>query len=312
MIKSGKSVAVTGATGFLGQRLLPVLVNAGYQVKALTRRDQPATDGVQWVKGNLGTEDALFDLCTRCTAVVHAAGAIKATNRGAFFKANAVGTLNVASAAQKANVSKFLYVSSLAAREPELSHYSASKAAGEDILSQRDWSFDWATMRPPGIYGPGDMETLELIKMIKKGFMLVPGSRDNRASWIHVDDLVKAIVILIGNFPSGEVFDISDGVAGGYSHEQFAMVIGHILGVSPNLITTPGLLIKALGALSGLYARLIGQATIFTYPKSKELLHTDWSAQSTKPNALKTWHPRYTLTTGMENTVDWYRQNGFL
>lgn len=312
MPKPENIVAVTGATGFLGKRLLPILVNAGYSVKALTRRKQQDMDGVQWVLGDLHNEDALNELCSDCTSIIHAAGAIKGLDRAAFFEANAVGTLNVAKAAEMAKVTQFLYVSSLAAREADISHYAASKAAGEDILSQRKWSFNWATVRPPGIYGPGDTETLELIKMIKRGFMLVPANRDHRASWIHVDDLANALAILLAHFPSGETFEISDGVAGGYSHEQFAVVVGHVLGVSPNLLTAPGFLINGLGALSGLYARLRRQATIFTFPKSKELIHPDWAVHSDKPDALKSWHPRYTLTTGMENSVDWYRQNGFL
>src|SRR5436190_1019910 len=120
--------AVTGATGFLGRRLVPALVERGWEARALVRRapetglwDAAAPD---LVRGDLADEAALRTLCDGVDAVIHAAGLIKARNRAAFFEANEAGARRVAQAAGGARV---LLVSSLAAREPRLSDYAASK-----------------------------------------------------------------------------------------------------------------------------------------------------------------------------------------
>ena len=80
------------------------------------------------------------------------------------------GTLAMLAAATAGGVSRFVHVSSLAAREPKLSLYGASKARAEELVERS--GLDWAIVRPPAVYGPGDKETLELFKMAKRGLML--------------------------------------------------------------------------------------------------------------------------------------------
>ena len=62
----------------------------------------------------------------------------------------------------------------------------------------RSWShssgLDWAIVRPPAVYGPGDKETLELFRMAKLGLMLMPPK--GRVSVIHVDDLARLLLAL--------------------------------------------------------------------------------------------------------------------
>ena len=71
-------LAITGGTGFVGSHLIDTALAAGHEVKALTRRDQPAREGVQWVRGSLENRDSLRELVTGADAIIHSAGVITA------------------------------------------------------------------------------------------------------------------------------------------------------------------------------------------------------------------------------------------
>ena len=97
-------------------------------------------------------------------------------------------------AATAGGVRRFVHVSSLAAREPKLSLYGGSKARAEELVHSS--GLDWAIVRPPAVYGPGDKETLELFRMAKLGLMLMPPK--GRVSVIHADDLARLLLALAG------------------------------------------------------------------------------------------------------------------
>ena len=184
-------VAVTGGTGFVGGHLLRLATDAGHRVRALTRKEQPPRDGIEWVVGTLDDEDRLETLAQGADVMIHIAGAIRAPDRAGFAAANIQGTQNVIDAATKAGVSRFVHVSSLTAREPDLSDYGWSKAKSEGIVRASD--LDWTIIRPPAVYGPGDTETLELFQMARRGFVILPPS--GRTPLIHVQDLARLILV---------------------------------------------------------------------------------------------------------------------
>ena len=203
-------LAITGGTGFVGAHLLDMALAAGHQVKALTRRDQPPRDRLEWVRGDLDDRAALESLVDGADAVIHVAGVITAANAAAFELGNVAGTLAMLAAATAGGVRRFVHVSSLAAREPKLSLYGASKARAEELV--RSSGLDWAIVRPPAVYGPGDKETLELFRMAKLGLMLMPPK--GRVSLIHVDDLARLLLALAADAaPSSIVIEPDDGTA---------------------------------------------------------------------------------------------------
>jgi uncharacterized protein YbjT (DUF2867 family) len=186
--RTGPVVAVTGATGFLGRRLVRVLTEQGWTVRVLARRDvvDPAWTGLepQLVIGDLAQAGALAALCQGAETVVHVAGLIKARDRAAFDRANVEGSRRVAQATKAAGA-RLILVSSLAAREPELSDYAGSKRGGEDA-AREILGGDLTIVRPPAIYGPGDVETLRLFKMASESAFLPVLDPKARMAWIHV------------------------------------------------------------------------------------------------------------------------------
>ena len=115
-----KTLAITGGTGFVGGHLID-LAPAGHSVRALTRRAQPDREGVTWVPGALDTPQSLDTLVDGTDVVLHVAGVVNAPDRAGFVAGNITGTRAVVEAAERAGIARFVHVSSLAAREPDLS-----------------------------------------------------------------------------------------------------------------------------------------------------------------------------------------------
>ena len=125
------TLGLSGGADFVGSTLMDLALQSGHRVKALTRRDQPAREGLDWVRGDLADEAALERLAQGCDAVVHVAGVVNAADRAGFEGGNITGTRAMVGAARKTQVPRFVHVSSLAAREPGLSDYGWSKAMAE-------------------------------------------------------------------------------------------------------------------------------------------------------------------------------------
>ena len=140
-------LAISGATGFVGGRLLDLALDAGHQVRALTRRPQPAREGMIWIDGALDLPDTLDRLVEGADAVIHVAGVINSPDAAGFEAGNVIGTGAILAAAEAARVSRFVHVSSLAAREPAISLYGASKSRSETLVEASPLST--TIVRPP-------------------------------------------------------------------------------------------------------------------------------------------------------------------
>ena len=174
-------IALTGATGFLGKHLLEQYIEAGFKVKSLTRVSRENTLQIEWIKGDLDDQDALDLLCKQADIVVHCAGLTKALNRNEFFNINLGGTKNILKAVKRSEAKRFLLISSLAAREPQISHYGASKNAAESALKSGKWPFRWTIIRPPAIYGPHDIWLLTSAWQPEKSLFHDPCCRFSRS-----------------------------------------------------------------------------------------------------------------------------------
>ena len=297
--RPGELLAVTGATGFVGQA-----ARAGRDVRALTRRPQPAREGIEWVQGDLHDAAALKRLVHRAGVVLHIAGVVNAPDEAGFHAGNVTGTLNVVNAALAGGVERFVHVSSLSAREPQLSTYGASKRKGEMIV--RASSLDWTVVRPPAVYGPRDTEMFELFKLARKG--IVPLPPEGRASIIHVNDLLIALV------PGGEdvtsqTFEPDDGTPGGWSHPDLARAIGMAMGKRVKPLPLPrGVLEWA--AKADRWARK--DKAKLTLDRVGYMCHPDWTVSDGARPPASLWEPQVETTLGLHATAAWYKEEGWL
>lgn len=299
-------LAVTGGTGFLGSQVLRDAAARGHQVRALTRQPQLPRPNVEWVKGTLEHHRALADLIEGADAVIHIAGAINAPTLAGFVAANVTGTASVMTAAEAVGVKRFIYVSSLSAREPDLSNYGWSKASAEALVRQSE--LDWTIVRPPAIYGEGDREVLELFKVARtKG--LVPLPPRGRLSLIEVGDLSRLLIDLAGSAEAAEqIYEPDDGVEQGYSHHEFARLIGAAVG-RPKVITLP--VPRLVLRLAAMVERIrLGDKAKLTPDRVGYYCHPDWVSAKRPPASI--WTPTVKAAEGLRVTAAWYREQGWL
>ena len=299
-------LAITGGTGFVGSHLIEAALGAGHAVRALTRRDQQPRDALEWVPGSLEDREALRKLVTDADAIIHVAGAISASDAAGFEQGNVDGTLAMLAAATAGGVRRFVHVSSLAAREPKLSLYGASKARAEELVERS--GLDWAMVRPPAVYGPGDKETLELFRMAKLGLMAVPPR--GRLSLLHVDDLALLLLALADpDAPSAVVIEADDGTPGGWTHRQFARAIGTAIGKKVAVVPAPGPLLRIAAHADQLVR---GPRAKLTVDRAAYFSHHDWVTDPKRAPPEGLWHPRIETGQGLAQTAAWYRAQGWL
>jgi nucleoside-diphosphate-sugar epimerase len=299
-------LAVTGATGFVGSHLVDVAMAAGHDIVALTRREQPLREGVTWVSGDLHDRAALERLVDGAEAVIHVAGVITGQTPAVFERGNVEGTLSMLAAATAGGIRRFVNVSSLAAREPKLSLYGASKRQGEELVMGS--GLDWAIVRPPAVYGPGDRETLELFRMAKLGVMLMPPK--GRVSVIHADDLARLLLALAGpEAPSNILIEPDDAKAGGWTHREFAEALGHAVGTRPAILSSPGMLLRLAARADQLFRREKAKLTV---DRAAYFSHRNWVVEPKRAAPSGLWHPQIDTIQGLKATADWYRAQGWL
>jgi nucleoside-diphosphate-sugar epimerase len=299
-------LAITGGTGFVGSHVIETALAAGNVVQALTRREQPPRERVEWIAGGLDDRSALERLVRDADAVIHVAGVINAPDEAGFERGNVAGTLAMLAAATAGGVRRFVHVSSLAAREPQLSQYGASKARSEELVESS--GLDWAIVRPPAVYGPGDKETLELFKMARRGLVLLPPN--GRVSLIHVGDLARLLLALTARgTPRRLVIEPDDGTPGGWSHKALAKALGEAVGRPNVALSTPRPVMRFGAWLDRLVRR--GRAKL-TPDRAAYFCHPDWVVNSGKAPPKGLWHPRVETRRGLAATAAWYREQGWL
>lgn len=301
-------LAFTGATGFVGSSVLEAALAAGHVVRALTRRDQPAIDGVEWVRGTLADKAALAELVTGADAAVHIAGLTNAPDPADFTPANVTGTANVIAAMKAAKVARLVFVSSLAARKPELSAYGASKAEAEALVEAS--GLQWTTVRPPAVYGPRDVDMFELFRSAKWG--IVPLPPGGATSIIHVSDLAELLTALAKNTAPTrhKTYEPDDGREGGWSHQELAQTIGHAVG--KRAVFAPHLPAGVLQFAAKLDGALRGGRAKLTPDRAAYMCHPNWVSRFDRKVPPGIWQPKINGEEGLKATAEWYKCAGWL
>jgi len=304
-----KTIAITGATGFVGSRMLDLAVREGYAARALTRRKQDDRPGIEWVRGALDNKDSLARLCTGADMVLHIAGVVNAPDRTGFESGNVTGTLAVVEAAKQAGTKRFIHVSSLAATQPQLSIYGETKARAEKIVATS--GLDWTILRPPAVYGPGDGEFLDLFKMARLGFVTMPPDADGRLSVIHVEDLCRALLALLPEQEdlTARIFEVDDGKPGGWTQASFAKAIGWAIGKRVSPVGIPKMLLRIGAGADRLVRR---DRAKLTADRVNYFCHDDWTIDPQKRLPAQLWQPRIETRQGLKDTAIWYRQNDWM
>ena len=274
---------VTGAAGFVGRHLCRHLCRhlAGqeYDVRGSVRAGaRERRDGIDYMaSGEIDETTDWRPLLEGVEAVVHAAGRVHVSRerapdpRAAFRRVNAAGTARLARQAAEAGVRRFVYLSSIKAREveqkgvdaPGLDPYQISKYEGELALARaaEGSAMETVVLRPPLVYGPGAAANFALLaRAVGAGWPLPLASIRNRRGFIYVGNLCDGIAAcLTHENAAGRVFELSDGAP--VSTPAFVRAIATALGRPARLVPCPPGLLRLGAAMIGRPAtaeRLIG------------------------------------------------------
>jgi len=298
-------IAVTGGTGFVGSHFIEHALAQGHQLRALTRRPQAERAGITWVEGALDKPDSLAVLVQGADAVLHIAGVINAPDRAGFAAGNIDGTRALIAATEAAGIRRFVQVSSLTAREPDLSLYGWSKAEADKLLIAS--GLDWTIVRPPAIFGPRDQEMLELFKLAKRHVVPLPPA-GGRMSVIAVGELIRLLLALpTSNALIREIVEPDDGKPDGWDHRDFARAIGAAMGSKVLPLPLPRPVLDAIAALDGLFR---GKNAKLTPDRVAYFCHRDWVSHARPPTDV--WAPQDDTPSALAATAQWYRAQGSL
>jgi 2-alkyl-3-oxoalkanoate reductase len=266
----------------------------------------PTSAGVEWIAGDVNDRAALAALIDGAETVIHCAGAVRGSSRSDFDQVNEQGVLNTVDAANNASTCRrFLLLSSLAAREPQLSDYAGSKRRGERALETNAGHLGWAVLRPPAVYGPGDKEMLPLFQGMARGLAPIPGDGQGRFSLIHVSDLASAVVAwLQTSNDSGNTYTLDDGHEGGYDWDTVLATASRVLRNNAPIrrLQIPAPLLRFVGGANLAAARVFGYAPMLTPGKVREVTHADWVCDGHAFTQATGWHPAFDFERGLANT----------
>ena len=313
-----RRIAITGASGFIGRHLIEAVRRHGLHPVVLLRRHpadllKPESE-LEIILGDLGDRASLERLVKGADAIIHLAGIVKATDAASFHDVNALGTERLLLAAAHANpAAPLVHVSSLAAREPGLSPYAASKRDGENHVAALAGRRPWAILRPPAVYGPGDLELLPFFRCASMGFLAVPGLADARFSLIHVADLAEAIASLAaGTWAGTPIAEIDDGAPAGHDWPEVRAVMAGIARRKLRSFHVPRQAMLPIAIGLAAMARITGRPATLSPAKLNELYHPDWVARSSVADWAGTWRPRIGIQEGFASCWEWYLRQGLI
>jgi nucleoside-diphosphate-sugar epimerase len=241
--------------------------------------------------------------------VIHCAGAVRGANHATFRRINVEGSARLLAAAQRKGCARLLLMSSLAARHPELSWYATSKRQAEQRLASSAQPAV-TVFRPTAVYGPGDRELQPLFEMLMRGWLPMTGPREARLSFLHVDDLVAAVMAWLRHSPAdtpadGGPFELHDGYPGGYTWSRIATLGAAVRGAPVRRLPIPAGLLHGLALVNLMLARGLHRSPMLTPGKARELRHHDWTCHNDAFTRATGWAPQITLEQALGDRRQW-------
>jgi dihydroflavonol-4-reductase len=322
-------IFVTGATGFIGCRLVKKLVDSGFEVIALARnasRRLPPGPGI--VNGDILNPESFVNHGRGCNILIHLAAMISFDPRRIddLMKVNAQGTANVLDAARKWGVERSVVVSSactfgisdaiqrvldeesvaspaVAAKNP----YLASKLAAESAAAERAHNQCVVVVNPTTVYGPGDwgLNSGTLVKKITASAAVpVPPGGSNV---VDVDDVVEGILAAISHGKSGEKY-----ILGGenLTFSKIFSVISQVVGRQLYLLPLPRWTRKPMAWTASVMGNFVDRRFMTPQIIADMFKYKYYSNEKAASELL--WKPRNDFSSSMEKAWEFYTANGLI
>ena len=323
-------VLITGATGFIGSHLAEHLHQKGHTLKCLIRKTSNLSylEGlpIEFIYGDLFTQNILCEAVKDVDYIYHVAGITKARTKPEYFRGNQLATKNLLDAVRtvKPNLKRFVHVSSQAAAGPSvngtidettpfhpITTYGISKMEAERECIRCMENIPITIVRPPAVYGPRDKDIFEFFNTMNKGLQPMIGFNYKQVSLIHVKDLVDGI-ILAGESAAGvgQTYFISS--AKFYDWKEVGEITSRILGKKVFRLRIPEFLVFMIAGIAEAYSIISRQAVLLNWEKAMDIVQDDWTCSVEKARKDLGFKESFTIETGIRNTVDWYKEHGWL
>src|SRR4029453_4395854 len=196
-MSSGETIFITGATGFIGRRVLTALADkADRQIRCLVHENRSVREdsAVSAIRGELDRPDTFAAALAGSHTVLHLAARTGRGSRQDHFKTNHEGTARLLRAARDAGVVRFINVSSIASTFPQRTayHYADAKSQAEALVRSRGLRF--VNVRPTLVFGSGSPVGQGLLKIASLPVVPLFGGGTVRVQPIHVDDVAEFLV----------------------------------------------------------------------------------------------------------------------
>lgn len=324
-------ILVTGATGFIGSHIVDRLIDCGYDVTCLVRKEsnlkwiRDKIDFIKVVRGDFLYPETLKDAINDIDTVIHVAGLPYANDWHKYYIVNFIGTKNILQACLNSKkVKRLIYFSSQSASgsvskgilrtedmpPKPISHSGRSKLLAEEELLKSKDAIHITIIRPTLIYGPRDMNLLNYFRMVKKGIFISFGNIERILNVCYIDDLIDAVEkILNANLPSGEVFFIGSD---NYPLYEVKDIFSKVVGKQVRNITVPGKLLPLLFFMAEIIGRFLKKNLPLNCDLAKEMQKESWAVSCKKAEILLGYKPKINLKVGLQITYDWYKKFYYL
>ena len=333
-------ILITGASGFIGGFLVEEALRRGYEtwagIRASSNKAHLQDKRIHFIDLKYNDQESLTQQLAAFASehgawdfVIHNAGLTKTLDKRNFFRVNSENTHRFieALAAADCKPRKFLLMSSLSSYgqgdeqsfrpiclgDPQRPNtaYGESKLQAENYLRNQT-HFPYIILRPTGVYGPGEKDYFMEVKSVQSGFDFAVGNIPQRITFIYVKDLATVAFLALENQKAlNRHYFVADGDV--YTDEAYARLIQEILGKKQVLHARIPLGLVRIACLCSEYlGKLLKKSMTLNSDKYIILKQRNWICDVKPLQEELGFVPAYPLRRGLEESIAWYKKEGWL
>lgn len=334
-----KKILITGASGFIGSFLVEKALELGFQtwagVRKSSSREYLKDNSILFLDLDFGNKEKLTEQLIHFKQtfgsidyIIHNAGVTKCLNPNDFDRINFQYTANFVDALIEADCipEKFLLMSSLSSFGvgDEINYtpikltdtpypntaYGVSKLKAEQYL-QKAVNFPYIILRPTGVYGPREKDYFLMLKTVKSGLDVGAGFKPQHLTFIYVKDLVDAAFLALESPLKNKDYFVADGNV--HTDKEYTALVKKVLGKKYVLsIKVPLSVLKIVSIIAEEISKITKKPSTLNRDKYKIMKQRNWECDITPLKQDLGFVPQYDLKRGLEESVQWYKEKGWL